>query len=113
MAEREIEFQLVLVTAGSEAQALQIARELVDRRLAACVNVVRSLCSVYRWEGKRVEEGESLLLIKSRRDQFEPLRAAVRELHSYDTPELLTLPIDGGDPNYLAWLRQETAAIES
>jgi periplasmic divalent cation tolerance protein len=112
MSEQQVSFQLVLVSTGSEAQALQIGRELVERRLAACVNIVRSVCSVYRWEGKIVEEGEALLLIKSRREQFEAVRAAVRELHSYDTPEVLAFPIEAGDSNYLAWLKSETANSE-
>ena len=104
MADRKPGFQLALTTAGSEEQALQIARGLVERRLAACVNVVGTVCSVYRWQGKIVEEGEKLLLIKTEQRLLPRLRAAIRELHSYDLPELIALPIEDGDPEYLSWL---------
>jgi periplasmic divalent cation tolerance protein len=104
MNETGTPYRIVLCTAGSEAQAAEIARALVERRLAACVNVVPSICSTYRWEGKVVEEGESLLIIKTDAAHFEALRVAVREIHSYDTPELIALRISDGDPDYLAWL---------
>ena len=97
-------FQLVLTTAGSEAQARAIARGLVERRLAACVTIVAQACSVYRWKGEVHEEDEKLLLIKSAERLFEPLRDAIRELHSYDVPEVLALPVARGDLAYLDWL---------
>lgn len=98
------QFQLVLTTAGSEAQARSIARGLVERRLAACVTIVPQACSVYRWKGEIQEEDEKLLLIKSSARLFDRLRDAIRELHSYDVPEVLALPIGQGDPPYLDWL---------
>lgn len=98
------EYRLVLSTAGSDEQAREIARELVERRLAACVSIVGGVCSVFRWEGAVNVEDEKLLLIKTRRDRFEQLRAAIRELHSYDVPEVLSLSVDEGDADYLAWL---------
>ncbi len=97
-------YQLFLTTAGSAEQAETIARALVERRLAACVNVVGQTCSIYRWKGKVECEDEKLLLIKSRKSYFSPLREALRELHSYEVPELLALTIAGGDPEYLAWI---------
>jgi periplasmic divalent cation tolerance protein len=97
-------FQLVLTTAGSEDQALTIARELVNRRLAACVSIVTQLCSVFRWKGEVNEEEEKLLLIKSERRLFPRVRETIRELHSYDVPEILAVPIQDGDPAYLGWL---------
>jgi periplasmic divalent cation tolerance protein len=104
MSRAEREFQLVMTTAGSEEQARTLAKELVERRLAACVTIVGAACSIYRWQGKIEEEDEKLLLIKTERRQFEPLRSAIRELHSYEVPEVLALPIDAGDADYLAWL---------
>ncbi len=104
MNEPKRDFRIVLCTAGSETQAAEIARALVERRLAACVNVVASICSTYRWQGKVVEEGESLLIIKTDASHFEALRAAVREIHSYETPELIAFAVTEGDPDYLAWL---------
>lgn len=98
-------FQLVMTTAGSEEQALAIARGLVERRLAACVSVVGTACSVYRWKGEIVEEAEKLLLVKTESRLLPELRAAIRELHSYDLPEVIALPVEDGDPAYLKWLR--------
>ena len=95
---------MVLTTAGSDEQAEQLARELVERRLAACVNIVNDLCSVYRWKGEVQREAEKLLLIKTSRAQFPKLREALRELHSYELPEILMLPVLDGDPDYLKWL---------
>ena len=97
-------YQLVLTTAGSEEQARTIARGLVERRLAACVSVVDHICSVFRWKGEVTEEDEKLLIIKTRRGLFPRVREAIRELHSYDLPEVLAVPIEDGDPEYLNWL---------
>jgi periplasmic divalent cation tolerance protein len=97
-------FLLVLTTAGSEEQAAEIARGLVERRLAACVNIVSTGCSIYRWKGKIEEEEERLLIVKTSERLFESVRAAIRELHSYDVPEVLGIPIRHGDPEYLKWL---------
>jgi len=106
MADREQSFQLVLTTAGSDAQADAIARALVERRLAACVNIVGETCSVYRWQGEVVREQEKLLVIKSAPQLFPQLCEAIRELHSYELPEVLALPVDAGEPRYLAWLAE-------
>jgi periplasmic divalent cation tolerance protein len=97
-------FILVLTTAGSEAQAVQIARALVERRLAACVNVASLGCSIYRWQGKVEEEAEKLLIIKTAQRLFDEVRDAIRELHSYDVPEVLSVDVRDGDPDYLRWL---------
>ena len=80
MSESNRDYRIVLCTAGSEAQAAEIARALVERRLAACVNVVPTICSTYRWQGKVVEEGESLLIIKTDAAHFEALRVAAHQL---------------------------------
>jgi periplasmic divalent cation tolerance protein len=95
---------VVLCTAGSEAEASRIAGILVEKRLAACVNVVPGINSTYRWEGAVRTDPEWMLIVKTRRDRFEEVRAAIRELHSYECPEIVMLDIAGGDAAYLAWI---------
>ena len=97
-------FQLVLATVGSGEQAESIARELVKRRLAACVSIVGQICSVFMWKGEVTEEGEKLLIIKSEARLFPRLMETIHELHSYEVPEILAVPIRDGDPKYLEWL---------
>ena len=104
MAESVSRFQVVLTTAGSDEEANSIAGELVRRRLAACVNVLSGVRSVYRWKGEIQRDEERLLIIKSSRRLFPRVREAIRELHSYDVPEILALPLEAGDPAYLGWL---------
>ena len=96
--------RIVLSTAGSEDEARKIARHLVERRLAACVNIVPQIESVYRWEGKIESSQEWLLLIKTSADRFAEVRDAIRELHSYDVPECIAVNIEEGSPEYLQWL---------
>jgi uncharacterized protein involved in tolerance to divalent cations len=100
---------VVFCTAGTEAEASRIAGALVERRLAACVNVVPGIKSTYRWEGAVRTDSEWLLLVKTRRDRFEEIRAAIRELHSYDVPEIVMLEIADGDAPYLAWIDDSLA----
>ena len=90
--------------------AERIATALVERRLAACVNVIPSVVSVYRWKGSIERETESTLLIKTRADHLPALMTAIRELHPYEVPEIVALTVDPTDvnPAYLAWLRAET-----
>ncbi len=102
------EFCVVLVTVGKPEEAEKIASALVEERLAACCNLVPSVRSVYRWKGEICREAETLMIIKTRRDRFEALRARVAELHSYDVPEIVELPILAGHTPYLDWLREET-----
>jgi periplasmic divalent cation tolerance protein len=100
---------VVLVTAGSAPNAELLARTMVEERLAACVNVVPGVRSIYRWQGKVVEEGEWLLVVKTRRSSFAALEARVRELHDYETPEVIALDVALGSAPYLEWVRRETA----
>ena len=96
---------VVLVTCGSRREAGQIARRVVERRLAACANVLETpLHSVYRWKGKIEQAREFLLLMKTSRHRLHALRAEVERLHSYDVPEFIALPIVSGSPAYLRWL---------
>ncbi len=98
---------LLLVTAGSQEEAEGIAQALVAERLAACVNVVPGITSIYRWQGEVQRDQEWLLLVKSRRDVLDVVVQRVRELHSYDLPETIALPLVGGSAPYLAWLLGE------
>ena len=98
------EFIVVFVTAGSSAEGERLARALVEERLAACVNRIAAVQSVYRWQGKVEQSAEELLVIKTRADLFAALEKRVRELHSYSVPEVIALPIINGSENYLRWL---------
>lgn len=100
---------VVLITAPSEKEGMEISRTLVEERLAACVNVVGNLRSVFRWEGKIEVEPEVLLVAKSRESLFEELEKRVRELHPYSVPEVIALPIVMGAEAYLSWLEEETS----
>jgi periplasmic divalent cation tolerance protein len=95
---------VVLVTSGSQEESRRIARHLVEVKLAACVNITPPIESIYRWEGK-VEEGQEYqLFIKTTRALFPEIQAAISKLHSYETPEMICLPIIDGARRYLAWL---------
>jgi len=96
---------VVLVTCASAAQARAIARAVVQRRLAACGNVIGSpLRSIYRWKGQVDSASEFLLILKSSRRRFTALEAAIRRLHTYDVPEIIALPVVAGSRAYLKWL---------
>ena len=96
--------RIVLSTAGSEDEARKLARHLVEHQLAACVNIVPGVESIYRWQGKVESSQEWLLLIKTSAEKFPAVRDAIRELHSYDLPECVALTIEDGSPDYLQWL---------
>ncbi len=99
--------RVVLVTCGSEEEASRIARFLVGERLAACVNILDSpVRSVYRWKGRIETAMEHLLVIKTRRARLRALEAAVKRLHSYQTPEIIALPVAEGSSRYLNWLEE-------
>lgn len=95
---------VILSTCANEDEAERLARALVDARLAACVNVLPRMRSFYRWKGAVENAAECLLLIKSSRQLFPELLAAIEKLHSYDVPEVVVLPIVDGAANYLNWL---------
>jgi len=96
--------RIVLSTAGSEEEAHKIARFLVERQLAACVNIVPHVESVYRWQSKVESSREWLLLIKTTAQKFDDVRDAIRELHSYDLPECIAIAVEDGSSEYLAWI---------
>jgi len=95
---------LVLSTAGSEQEAGTIADALLERRQAACVNILPKIASVYRWQGKIERAEEWILLIKTTRDALEQARQTIQELHSYAVPECISIPIENGSTSYLEWL---------
>jgi len=96
---------VVMVTCRSQAEAKKIARAVVEARLAACANVMGGpVESIYRWKGKIETAKEVLLLIKSTRRRFSALEREIRRLHSYDTPEIIALPIAEGSKSYLQWI---------
>ena len=102
---------VVLVTCPDAAVAESIARDLVERRLAACGNVTAPVTSVYRWKGEIHREGEVLLLVKTRRDLVPDCVPAIRALHPYEVPEIVALPIIAGFREYLEWIRIETRRL--
>jgi len=104
-----VHLRVVLCTSPPE-RAAELARAVVERRLAACVNIIPGLRSIYRWEGEICDDGESLLVIKTRAELLADLTTALLELHPYDTPEVIALPIQSGEgnPAYLQWLLDES-----
>jgi periplasmic divalent cation tolerance protein len=102
------EFIVVLVTAGSEEEAEKIAKNLVGEELAACVNIISPIRSVYRWENEVADDKEWLLLIKTRGSLLPQVEKRVKEWHSYEVPEVVALPILGGSPAYLRWVKEST-----
>lgn len=108
---------VIMVTASSLRECRKIARHLVEGKLAACVNITQPIQSVYRWEGKVTGDKEYLMVIKSTRELFAEIKTEISKLHSYQTPEIICLPIIDGSQDYLQWLsdsvkpagRRETA----
>jgi periplasmic divalent cation tolerance protein len=103
------EISIVLVTAGSSEEAATIGRTLIEERLVACANIVPGIRSIYRWKGKIYDEQEFLIIIKTRTSHFEAVQKRVKELHSYEVPEIISFPVAQGLPQYLEWVRAETA----
>ncbi len=98
------------MTTSTEEQAASIARALVGDRLAACVNIIGPVRSVYRWRDAVEDDREFLLVIKTRTALYTKVERRVREMHSYEVPEIISLPLDRGSPPYLKWLLDSTAA---
>lgn len=103
-----MQFIAVLITVPNTEEGERISRALVGEKLAACVNVIDNVRSIYRWQGKVEDEREVLLIAKTRRELFGALRDRVLELHSYDVPEVVALPVVEGSRGYLGWLEEET-----
>lgn len=99
---------LITITVGSGEEALTIARTLVEERLVACVQILPRIRSIYRWKGEVCDEEEHLLLMKTRSELFATVQNRIRELHSYEVPEIVSLPVSAGLPEYLAWVIDNT-----
>lgn len=99
---------VVLVTTPNSEEAAKIADALVSERLAACVNLVAAVESIYRWEGNITRDREALMIIKTTAERYPELERRVKELHSYSTPEVVALRIERGSAQYLEWLRDST-----
>lgn len=100
---------VVYITAPNEDEAAKIARAVVEERLAGCVNILRGIRSIYSWQGKTEDDSEVLMIVKTQRHLFEPLKRRVKELHSYTVHEIIAVPVVVGDHGYLEWLREVTS----
>jgi len=109
---KETEYRVVLVTCGTLEESRKIARAMVENRFAACVSIVaHAVESFYMWEGKLENASEYLLVIKSSEERLEELKKAVLEMHSYDTPEFVALPVVAGTEDYLKWLGESLRQV--
>lgn len=104
-----MELRFVYMTAGSREAARRIGADLVERRFAACVNIIDGMESLYRWQGRVETAAETVLVAKTRADRVDALTARVRELHDYDCPCVVAIPLVGGNPDFLSWIAAETA----
>ena len=100
------EFLVVLTTAGTKEEAERIGKTLVEEGLAACINVIFPLTSIFSWEGRIEQAEEALLLMKTKRTLYEKLETRLKQLHSYQTPEVIALPVVFGSPEYLKWVSE-------
>jgi periplasmic divalent cation tolerance protein len=103
--------RVIFVAAGSEEQAVSIARALVSERLAACVNIVEPVRSIYRWRDDVKDDREYLLIIKTRATLYIKVETRVREMHTYEMPEVLAVTADRGSPPYIQWLLDSTGPV--
>lgn len=99
---------VIFITAPAEEEAAKIAHALVEARLAGCVNILKNIRSIYRWEDKIEDEKEVLMIAKTKQELFASLEKKVKELHSYTVPEIIAVPIIEGSVEYLAWLNDVT-----
>ncbi len=99
---------VIFITAPNENEAAKIARSLVEARLAACVNILKNIRSIYTWQGNIEDDAEALMIVKTRKSLFDALSAKVKEIHSYEVPEIIALPIIEGSEDYLQWLNDST-----
>jgi periplasmic divalent cation tolerance protein len=103
---------VVLVTGGTVTECKRIAKQLLDKKLIACANVLPTMYSLYHWQGKIADERECLMILKSSRELFPALQTEVEKLHSYSVPEVVALPIVDGAQNYLNWLAESVAVSQ-
>lgn len=103
-----MEFVVVFMTVSGMEEAEKIARKIVEEKLAGCVNILNEIRSVYSWKGEIVDDQEVMIMAKTRGDLFDSLETRVRELHSYDVPEIIAVPVLRGSEGYLDWLNAAT-----
>ena len=103
---------IVLTTCGNDEDAASLARALVERREAACVNAVSQVASTYRWKGELQQDQETLLIIKTTAARLSAVERTVRELSKYELPELIALPVAAGGADYLQWIRESVAELK-
>lgn len=99
---------IAFTTCASAEKAAKIAEALVAQKLAACVNIVDNMSSVYQWQGQIEQSKETLLMIKTRQALFKPVQKAIQDLHEYELPEIIAVPIEAGETNYLNWIQSAT-----
>lgn len=104
-----VQYSIAFVTTPGTREARKIARRLVEEGLAACCNIIPQVESIFQWEGKVEDAAESLMVIKTRKSLQRKIISRVRELHSYDVPEVIFLPLEAGEPDYMKWLKEMTA----
>ncbi len=103
-----MEFIIIYCTVPNKKEGREIARALVEHNLAACVNIIDKIESVFSWDGEMMEEKEAMLIIKTKRDLFDHVNKVIQKLHSYTVPEVIALPILEADERYLKWIAHET-----
>ena len=103
-----VEALVIFITAPNEEEGAKIARTLVEERLAGCVNIVKPIRSIYRWQENIEDDTETLMIVKTQKRLFESLSSRVRELHSYTVPEIIAVPVVQGSKDYLKWLEEVT-----
>ena len=103
-----MDLRLVYITTKDKAEAQKIGKTLVENRLAACANIIDKMSSIYWWEGKVQNANETVLIAKTRASLVQELIKKVKELHSYDCPCIVSLPIENGNPQFLDWIEKET-----
>ena len=101
---------VVLITASSNEEARKLGKTLVQEKFAACVNVIPEIISIFKWHGEVCEEGEVLMIVKTAGDKFSALEKRIKQVHSYEVPEIIALPIVAGSKEYLNWIQKETRA---
>jgi periplasmic divalent cation tolerance protein len=99
---------LVNCTTSNKKDALEISKYLIEKKLAACINIIPNIISVYRWDGYVTEEEEFLLAIKTQKKLYKKLQAAILEKHEYELPEIIAIPVQEGYDKYLKWVKDET-----
>ena len=99
---------VIYITAGSMSEAKKIGHALVEEKLAACSNIISPINSIYNWQGKICDDKEALMILKTKKKLFKQIVKKVEELHSYDVPEIIAMPIIEGSSKYLSWVNEET-----